>query len=127
MRSVLFITYDGLLDPLGPGQILSYLYGIANHGRRLHILSFEKQDRLVAGGESMRAELDLREIAWTPLAFTAGWGKAGKLWDLIHMYLASLVLHLRFRFGIIHCRGYPAMQVGCLLHRLFGAKTLFDM
>jgi len=125
--AAMFISYDGLLDPLGGSQILPYLYGIAAHPRPVHILSFEKPDRFAAGGAAMRAELDRHGITWTPLSFTKGGGKLGKLWDLSRMYATALALHLRRRFGIVHCRGYPAMQVGCLLHRLTGVKTLFDM
>lgn len=43
------------------------------------------------------------------------------------MYCAAIGLQYRFRFDIIHCRSYQAMQVGCSLKRLTGARTIFDM
>lgn len=125
--SVLFITYDGLLDPLGGSQILPYLFSVAEHSRPLHILSFEKADRFAPGAEAMRRELHRRGIEWTPLSFTSGAGKLGKMWDLARMYGAALHLQWRYRFRVIHCRSYQAMQVGCLLRRLASVKTLFDM
>ena len=41
----LFITYDGLLDPLGKSQILPYIISIKSPQRKINILSFEKKER----------------------------------------------------------------------------------
>ncbi|MEQ1777319.1 MAG: glycosyltransferase [Nitrosomonas sp.] len=123
----LFITYDGLLDPLGGSQILPYLYGIAGHTRSLHIVSFEKPERFANGAEKMYAELELAGIGWSPLSFTRRFGKLGKAWDLLRMYVTALRLQIRHRFDVIHCRSYQAMQVGCFLRGLTGAYTIFDM
>lgn len=126
-NSVLFISYDGLLDPLGGSQILPYLHSIRQHPRPLHILSYEKPARFKAGGELLKAELASFGIGWTPLSFTTHFGKLGKLWDLSRMYEVALYLQLKHRFGVIHCRSYQAMQVGALLSKLTGVKVLFDM
>ena len=126
-NSVLFISYDGLLDPLGGSQILPYLHSIRQHPRPLHILSYEKPARFKAGGDLLKAELASFGIGWTPLSFTTHFGKLGKLWDLSRMYEVALYLQLKHRFGVIHCRSYQAMQVGALLRKLTGVKVLFDM
>lgn len=123
----LFITYDGLLDPLGGSQILPYLYSIVEHTRPLHVLSFEKPDRFREEIETLREDLEYIGVHWTPLSFTAGFGLVGKAWDLMKMYRSALGLQLRHRLGLVHCRSYQAMQVGCFLHRLTGVKTIFDM
>lgn len=126
-KAALFITYDGLLDPLGGSQILPYLRSIANHPRPLHIVSFEKAARFDAGAEVMRTELAQAGIGWTPLSFTTQFGKLGKLWDLFRMYTTCVRLLWLKKFGVIHCRSYQAMQVGCFLHRLTRVRTIFDM
>ena len=125
--SALFVTYDGLLDPLGGSQILPYLRNIALHPRPLHIVSFEKPDRFSAGAEQLSAQLALAGIGWTPLSFTSRLGKLGKLWDLGRMYATCLRLQWQSGFGVIHCRSYQAMQVGRMLHQLTGVRTIFDM
>lgn len=127
LGSVLFISYDGLLDPLGGSQILPYLKAIAGHPRPLHVLSFEKPDRFAQGAQGLMTELAGLGIGWTPLSFSTRAGKLGKLWDLTRMYFSAIHLQRRHRFSIIHCRSYQAMQVGCLLKRIYGAMTLFDM
>lgn len=127
LKSSLFITYDGLLDPLGSSQILPYISSIASHPRRLHVVSFEKSERFAAGADQLLIQLSRAGIAWTPLSFTSNFGKLGKLWDLSRMYFVCLRLHVQLKFGVIHCRSYQAMQVGVLLSRLKGARTIFDM
>ena len=39
--SVLYISYDGMLEPLGQSQVLSYLKRLASD-RSIHLISFEK-------------------------------------------------------------------------------------
>ena len=124
--TALFISYDGLTDPLGGSQILPYLRSIAAHPRKVHVLSFEKPERFAAAGAQLAAELAEEGIGWTPLAFSRG-GKLAKVWDLARMYHAAVRLTMKHHFGIVHCRSYQAAQVGCLLKRWFGLKVLFDM
>ena len=62
---------------------LTYLYSIANNTRPLNILSFEKPERYSVGTVNLRKQLIERNIGWTPLSFTTGLGKLGKLWDLL--------------------------------------------
>ena len=45
MKKIIFVTYDGLLEPLGYSQILSYLTGLSEK-YKLYILSFEKENDL---------------------------------------------------------------------------------
>ena len=126
LKSVLFITYDGLLDPLGSSQILPYLYGIAAHPRPVHILSFEKLERLAEGREALEQLLEIRGITWTPLSFTRRYGVFGKVWDMVRMYYWGIHLVFTQKSNIIHARGHTPAQIGLLLKRLFGAKLIFD-
>ena len=125
-KSVLFLSYDGLLDPLGQSQILPYIEDISKHPRKVHVITFEKQDRYRVGGEALRHRLR-GEIVWTALRFTSYFGLLGKLWDLIRMYVTAGYIVLIERPQIVHCRSYPSMQVGLLLKRLFNCKLIFDM
>src|SRR3954453_19797515 len=38
---ILYISYDGMLEPLGQSQVVAYLEMLAP-GRRIHLISFEK-------------------------------------------------------------------------------------
>lgn len=123
---VLFISYDGLLDPLGGSQIVPYLCGIAAHPRKVHVLSFEKPARLARHADELRSQLLQRGITWTPVSFTTRFGKAGKVWDFVRMYLWGTILVAREKVKIVHARGHSAAQVGMFLKAMFGVGLLFD-
>ena len=62
---ILYISYDGLLDPLGASQILPYVLNIASSSQYFHIVSFEKNDTvliiddLMATGGTIKAVIDM--------------------------------------------------------------------
>ena len=41
LNGCLYISYDGILEPLGQSQVLSYLEGLSNK-RKIYLISFEK-------------------------------------------------------------------------------------
>jgi glycosyltransferase involved in cell wall biosynthesis len=125
-KPTLFITYDGLLDPLGASQIVPYLQEISAHRQKLYVLSFEKDERLRSEYGDLKDDLAKSEIKWTVLRFTRRLGVVGKAWDLLRMYLASLFIVVCSRPAFIHARGHSAAQVGLLLKQLFGLKLIFD-
>ena len=42
---VLYVSYDGVLDPLGSSQVVPYVAGLAGHGFSPTLISFEKPER----------------------------------------------------------------------------------
>ena len=128
--STLYITYDGLLDPLGASQILPYLYGISEHSGPIHILSFEKPERFAVGRDSLRADLDRRGITWHPLLFSSNAGRWGgginKAWDFWRMYMRAWYIAARYKIQIVHARSHVAGWVGLFLKRVLGTRLLFD-
>jgi glycosyltransferase involved in cell wall biosynthesis len=124
--NVLYLTYDGLLDPLGASQILPYVKGIAQSQGRVVVLSFEKAAKAVAGQEQKAKEVEADGIEWKPIRFTTGYGAAGKLWDLLKMYFWAFLLAKKYSVQIIHARGHTAAQVGLFLKKFSGTKLIFD-
>jgi glycosyltransferase involved in cell wall biosynthesis len=122
----LFISYDGLLDPLGGSQILPYIESISAHPRNVHIISFEKKKRLHDGKNHLHKMLSARGINWTPISFTYGLGLVGKIWDLMRMYFFGFLVAISEKPKIIHARGHSAAQVGLFLKRCLGLKLIFD-
>jgi len=123
---MMYLTYDGLLDPLGASQILPYVGGIAQSQDRIVVLSFEKAAKAVAGQEQKAKEVKADGIEWKPIRFTRGYGPAGKLWDLLKMYFWALLLAKKYSVDIIHARGHTAAQVGLFIKKLSGTKLIFD-
>ena len=42
-KRILFISYDGMTDPLGQSQVIPYLQGLSKHGYEIFLLSCEKK------------------------------------------------------------------------------------
>ena len=42
-KKSLFISYDGLSDPLGQSQIIPYVLHLSKYSKEIHIISFEKK------------------------------------------------------------------------------------
>ena len=68
----LYVSYDGLLDPLGRSQILPYVKGLASEGYRFFLLSFEKNERTTYQINDLQQELNALGICWIPLPFKHG-------------------------------------------------------
>lgn len=126
MANILYISYDGLLDPLGASQILPYLKGIAAAQGGVVVLSFEKAERHAKDRDSMAAMLMHGDIQWVPLRFTRSKGVVGKVWDLLKMYFWACRLAIRYGVRVVHTRGHPAAQIGLFIKRLTGARLIFD-
>ena len=58
MKKVLYITYDGLADPLGQSQILPYIKGLSSKELQFTILSFEKEKSLKLYVQEIDKSLD---------------------------------------------------------------------
>lgn len=48
MINTLYISYDGMTDPLGQSQVLPYLSGIAAAGYKVTLISAEKEEKFLA-------------------------------------------------------------------------------
>jgi glycosyltransferase involved in cell wall biosynthesis len=126
-KKILYITYDGLTDPLGQSQILPYLKGLAAFGYQFTILSFEKKDRLQKEGDLIRKLTSESGIRWVPLSFTTNPPMLSKFYDAIRMKRVAVNLHKKEQFDMVHCRSYIAADVGLFLKRKFGVRFFFDM
>lgn len=126
-KRILFISYDGLTDPLGGSQILPYLFGIQETGRKVSILSFEKSERYALEGRALETTLEERGIDWTPLRFTVWPRYLAKAWDLLRMMAYAAWLCWKQKIEVVHCRSYQAAQAASAVKRLLGTRMLFDM
>ena len=127
MTKVLFLSYDGMTDPLGQSQVIPYLAGLARRGFTIHLISFEKPERTEQHGETIRRLLHEAGIHWHPLAYTKRPPVLSTLWDVARLRRAARRLHARVRFDLVHCRSYIPAIVGLELKRAFGVRFLFDM
>lgn len=130
--SVLYVTYDGLLEPLGASQVLPYVHGLADRGYSLEILSFEKSGDLADTGRvaGLKSKVEAWDVSWTPLRYHKRPSLPATAWDVLagrrQVAAWAAVRHAAGLPGIVHARGYLPGLMG-LAGRGSGAKLLFDM
>jgi glycosyltransferase involved in cell wall biosynthesis len=127
MTKILYISYDGLTDPLGQSQVLPYVCGLSKEGYQFVILSFEKKDRYKREGPAVKKIVDANGVHWVPLWFTSKPPVVSKIFDRWKLKRAVLKLWKQKKFDLVHCRSYVAAEAGLFLKRKFKAKFLFDM
>lgn len=125
---VLYISYDGMLEPLGQSQVITYLERLSGDAR-VHILSFEKPADLARASKAAQVKERLAQagIGWHPLTYHKHPTVPATLFDLVQGTLAALWLVLRHRAAFIHARSYVPALIGWIVKLLTGARLLFDM
>ncbi|RYY01123.1 MAG: glycosyltransferase [Gammaproteobacteria bacterium] len=126
-KHILYLTYDGLTDPLGQSQILPYMKGLTKYGYRFTVLSFEKKERFKKNRALIKALTDESNIRWIPLSFTVKPPLVAKFYDAMRMLKKSVALHKEDPFLMVHCRSYIAADVGLYMKQKFRTKFFFDM
>ena len=126
--NVLYISYDGILEPLGQSQVLSYLEGLTNE-RVIHLISFEKpadkKNQCLYSKVSQRIEK--ANIQWHPLTYHKQPTAIATLWDIFRAIILGLWLVLRFKLRIIHARSYVSSVAALVIKKLLGTYYIFDM
>ncbi|MEO1050651.1 MAG: glycosyltransferase family 4 protein [Bacteroidota bacterium] len=124
---VLYITYDGLTDPLGQSQVIPYLLGLSEKGFQLDILSFEKEKAFKDKSDDIRQVLSNNNIKWLALKYNKS--LPGTFYDFIRGLFITLFYLLFKRVSLVHCRGHylTSLMAYPWLKMLPKKKYVFDM
>ena len=125
--TVLYLSYDGMTDPLGASQVLPYLAGLSARGHRITLVSFEKQPLDGAAARSVADECARAGIIWRPSPYHKSPPIVSTLGDLWRMRQVASAECRHNRFDWVHCRSTLPAIVGQSLKRRFGLRFLFDM
>ena len=124
---VLYLSHDGLTDPLGRSQVLPYLLGCAERGHRITVLSFEKRLALTNNGPAVRALCAAGDIDWLPLRYHRKPPILSTVYDVARLTRNAFALNRRRRFDLVHCRSYVAAVAALRLKQHREVPLLFDM
>lgn len=127
MKTVLYISYDGMTDPLGQSQVIPYLTGLAKRGHRITVLSCEKRHHFALLRERCETAFMDSGIEWVHVPYHKRPPVLSTYFDLARMRRLGRGLSAGRRFDIVHCRTILSMLVGHPLARRLGAKLIFDM
>ncbi len=123
---VLYLSYDGLTDPLGQSQILPYLRGLAK-SFAISIISFEKKNRFEEEGLEIQSKCLSGNITWYPLMYHKSPPVLSTLYDVWKLYKKTKNIYKDQGFKIVHCRSYITSLIGLRLKKKYGVKFIFDM
>lgn len=125
---VLYISYDGMLEPLGQSQVIAYLERLSSD-YSIHLISFEKpaDGQQAAKVRAVKDRLERAEIRWHPLTYHKTPTLPATLFDIAQGTALALWLTARHRLKLIHARSYISALIGWVVKLLTGAKLLFDM
>jgi glycosyltransferase involved in cell wall biosynthesis len=125
--NVLFLSYDGMTDPLGPSQVLPYLVGLARRGHRIHLASLEKPQASIEARAEISALCERSGIDWHPLRFRSDLPFIGVFENYRQLLDKARELHRADRLDLIHARSYIPALAALRLKREAGTGFLFDM
>ena len=128
MVSILYISYDGILEPLGQSQVLAYLKHLSKNSR-IHLISFEKEENWSKLEERSHVMKVISEttISWHPLRYHKKPTAIATSWDIACGILLGFWLVVRYKLDILHARSYVSALMALVIKKLTRAKFLFDM
>lgn len=130
-RRVLYISYNGMLDPLGQSQVIPYLRELSEEGVRFTLLSFEMSNAYTPEGlercAQLRQELATSGIDWHWLRYHKSPSLPATSYDVTAGIRYGNRLVRDKQIEMVHARGYIPAAIALRLKRRFGLKMVFDV
>ena len=125
---VLYLSYTGLLEPLGQSQVFAYLR-LLSREHQITLVTFEKpadlddRDRICRQREVCEAH----GVRWLPQRYHHRPRLLATAWDLATALSVALREVRRGRIEAVHCRSYIPSFVALIIRWLTGRPFIFDM
>ena len=125
---VLYLSYTGLMEPLGRSQILAYLSRLSNE-YQFTVVSFEKSEDLnnIDNVKALKQECESYGINWQPKAYHHKPRLLATLWDLSALIYYTWSYSYSNRTQLIHCRSYIPAIAAWLVGKTTKVPFVFDM
>ncbi len=131
MTRILYLSYNGLLEPILSSQTIPYLKELNKKGFEFVLLTYEKKkdlDRKTKKEvEAIGADLKSCGIEWHYLVYHKKPRLAATLFDLLIGALYSLYLIKSKSIKIVHARGVTPGSIMIFVSKMARVKLLFDM
>ena len=126
-KHILFISYDGMTDPLGQSQVIPYLTKLCKYGYRFTILSCEKPERFSQNKNDIYNLLAPFPITWVSIPYHKKPPVLSTLWDIFLLKKTAKKIHQQQPVDMVHTRpGIPAL-VGLWMKKKWGIPFLHDI
>ena len=126
--NIIYLSYDGLTDPLGESQVLQYVIGLNNSKQfKFTIISFEKTHSSTSILNGIKNILLEKEIEWIPLKYTKFPPIFSTIYDIIRMSRVVKNIIKQKKVDLIHSRSYIPSLVALKNKKQYGIPFIFDM
>jgi glycosyltransferase involved in cell wall biosynthesis len=128
MLKAIYISYDGILEPLGQSQILPYIKELSKKKINFYLVSFEKKKYYneISYKDCFR-NLSQCNIRWRPLIYHKKPQILSTIFDIFNgLFICSFII-IKYKPKIIHARSYVAALMAWLIKKIFHTKFIFDM
>jgi len=128
---VLFVSYNGALEPVMRSQGIPYLKGLSKKGIKCFLLSFERfSNNKIQNSENicnLKQELEESGIVWIYLKYHKKPTLPATLFDIICGIVLGIYVVIFKKIDIMHCRATIPAFMGYIITRLTGRKFIFDV
>ena len=126
-KKILFISYDGMTDPLGQSQVIPYLAGLTKYGYEFIILSCDKPDKFAANKDYVLGLIKPYPIQWVSIPYHKNPPVLSSYYDFLMLKKKANQLYKKEKFDMVHTRpGLPTL-VALWLKKKYNVKFLNDI
>ncbi len=115
----LYISFDGLNDPLGQSQIIPYLEKI-KLSNSVKVFTMEK--KILKKNYFVNKKIKCHNTT-----FSYSQNKFKKLLNYINFFFFIIKLTIGYKINIIHCRGFLPAVFGSIIAKFKKSKIIYDM
>lgn len=128
MTPTLYITRNGLLEPLGQSQVLAYLKGLSQD-YQITLITFEKIEDAadIQAMAAAKADCEAYGIDWRPKIFRRRPRFFAPAWSIFEMFWSAYKATRAGEAQLIHARSYLPAAAAWAIFRLTGTPFIFDM
>jgi glycosyltransferase involved in cell wall biosynthesis len=130
-RRVLYISYNGMLEPLGQSQVIPYVKELSKLGVKFWLLSFERASAFTPAGveasRKLRDDLAQYEIEWHVLRYHQRPSLPATAYDVAAGIRYASRLVRKNKIEMVHARAHVPAVIALALKRRFGVKIIFDV
>src|ERR1700738_1165015 len=131
LNPVLYVSYNGMLDPLGQSQVIPYLKELSKLGVRFTLLSYERAPAFERDGQQrcreLGEELVRYGIEWHRLRYHQRPSLPATVFDVAAGVRLASRLVRRNKIEMVHARAHIPAGIALALTRRFGIKMIFDI
>ncbi|MCK4462986.1 MAG: glycosyltransferase family 4 protein [Candidatus Omnitrophica bacterium] len=125
MKNILYISYDGIEEPLTKSQVLPYLREFSKKGYKICLLTFDKEKS--KDKSLIKSKLNNDGIDWNNLRYHKKPTLLAKVFDILIGFLVSTIIIRRKKINLVHARSYVSCLIAYMLKKFSRIPYIFDI